>query len=253
MVMAMAVIITAATAAIMSTDQHFSAVRFAGAAAFGFGLVLVGLAMPRLQGYFTFARLPSGIDVALASGRDISEEELTKAIEISREALEALPADAALNEMLGRLYLRAAGQAASDSESRALALRGATASITQALRHAPARGFDWSLAALLRSEANDPWETIEPFWRNSLYLAPHEASSILIRARLAAHYWTHMSQDLQGGAARDFSEMWQIPQFRREVITIYIGAPLPLKLAIYKGLPDADQGPFLRWVKAALK
>ena len=47
--------------------------------------------------------------------------------------------------------------------------------------------------------------------------------------------------------------MWQIPQFRREVITIYIGAPLPLKLAIYKGLPDADQGPFLRWVKAALK
>lgn len=253
--MGMAVTITVVTAAIMSTDRGLSESRLAGGLALVMGLAMLAMALPRMQGYFHVARMPAGIEESLKSGSDIPDDKLAEAIGLLQEARAALPDDATLSDRLSRLYLRVAAREALRGGDEKVALAHAIALNARTLENAPSRGFDWSLAALLRSKALEPWEVIEPFWRNSLYLAPYEASSILIRTRLAGLYWAHLPEDLQRGATQDFIHLWQIPPLRRDFIATYIGAPLALKVVIYREalVSEADHLLFKRLVTAAIK
>lgn len=240
--MAMAVIIIAVTAGIMSTRSRETVPRvFAASAALFIGLVLLGVSGQRCLAYFHLARVPSEIDDGLKSGRALSPETLAQAREAYLRAARILPGASEVQQNLGRIELRLADAAALAPAARMETLASASGHFAQAIAAAPARAFPWSLAALAHSELAAPPERIASSLRYSYFLGPHEASSLLLRATVALAHWDGLPEDVRRNTGRDLERIWRLPPLRTRLISLYLAASFPLRIEIRRTVVTTEE------------
>jgi len=231
MAMAMGVTITSATAATMSTDAR----RYIGAAVVGgLGLLSIGLSLPRIMAYSYLAMVPSGVSDALKSGRQISVSELEVAQDVYLKAHSYLSEDAVITQDLGRLELRRAAALRPFPGQRDEALEKASAYFRETINAAPARSFPWGLEAYTRWERSEDPGEINKLLRMSYFLGPHEASSILVRARVGTQIWDQLDKDVRQFTSDDLVAIWSEGRLRTALIPIYLEASLPTRVAIRK-------------------
>lgn len=218
---------------IMSTEVGKARRKLATLAALGIGALLVFLSVPRILAYSQVGEVPSSVARALESGRDISTPVLGEALARYKNATSVLPHDAVLLQDLGRLELRRAA-GSEDSTQRNKALRSASIAFKAAIVAAPARPFPWSLEAYAQSNLFVPSDNVVGLLRMSYFLGPHEASSILLRARVATGMWGELDEDVRQFTINDLEEIWHDGRLRGAIVPIYLEASMPTRSAIRK-------------------
>lgn len=224
----MVVIITSATAGIMSTESK-SARRLICGVGLGVGLLLIGLSFPRVMAYFYIAMVPSGITEALDQGRGIEGQELDEARAYYLKALAFLPRDAVIQQDYGRLELH---RAANKPDERIAALRSASEHFRASIETAPSRPFAWSLEAVSELELQADPALLNDLLRMSYYLGPHEASSLMLRVRVGCRIWEVLDGDVKGFIANDLKALWSEGRLRSKLLDVYLGSSLNVRIAI---------------------
>jgi hypothetical protein len=218
------------------------------------GIFLVVLSAPRMLGYFNLAEVPPSVERALKAGALLSPPILHDARERYLDAIRFLPADAVVQQDMGRLELRRAAMIElHDSKEREKALQSASQYFRAAIIDAPGRAFPWSLEALVLSELSASVEDIFNHLDMSYFLAPHEASSMLVRARVGARLWAQLPTDLRRYISSDFAETWDLPAQRPILVDIYLHASFQARTAIRRAAFDdpKDEKIFDRMVAEA--
>lgn len=244
--MAMAAIITVATAGTMSTRQASPTKRLVAGAALLIGVLLFGLSIPRVIAYSHVAQAPVGVIEALDKGRPISKENLAEAGRLYSRALSFLPSDARFNQDAGRIAIRRAENFEETAEAKKSAWQTASSYFQNSIQSAPARHFPWSLEAAARAALTDDPQNISEFMRISYYLAPQTGSSILLRASLGTRYWQALPEDVQGNTKQDLEKLWQIRPLRSSLVNYYLAAELPVRIVIRSLIPQKDRALFDR-------
>ena len=221
MVMAMAVIITAATAAIMSTERLSQSGRLTGGVALIVSVAMTVLAASQAYNYSTLLAASDQLQQKLQSGDAMSADEMASNLAVYRLAISRLPDDALLLQDLGRLELRMTNAEGVGDDARRTALQSASGYFRRAMAAAPARAFLWSLQALTEVDLNADPARIVNLLRYSSYLGRYEASSILIRAKVALPLWDQLPADIQNGVRGDLRMMWRYHALRDDLIDLY--------------------------------
>ena len=229
--MAMVGIITSATAGIMSIDRLRTR-RVIGFIGVGIGLLVIALSLPRAIAYSYLAMVPSGVDVALSQGRPIKSDELEEARGLYKEALDALPGDAVIEQDFGRLELRRAARLTNTTEERIEALNSASGHFKASIAAAPARSFAWSLAASAQYQLKADPALLNALLRMSYYTGPHEASSMLLRAQVGCGIWNNLDTDVRDLIGQDLRALWEVGRLRSALVDIYLSSPLEVRSAI---------------------
>lgn len=229
--MAMVVIITSATAGIMSIDS-FRTRWVIGAIGVAVGLLLITLSLPRVIAYSYLAMVPSVVDEALSQGLPIKSDALEEARGLYRKALDALPGDAVIEQDFGRLELRRASSVANTLDKRIEALNSASEHFKASIAAAPARSFAWSLAASAQYQLKADPALLNALLRMSYYTGPHEASSLLLRAQVGCGIWKNLDTDVRDLIGQDLRALWEVGRLRSALVDIYLSAPLEVRSAI---------------------
>ncbi|HEY4344550.1 MAG TPA: hypothetical protein VGN05_09415 [Parvibaculum sp.] len=196
--------------------------RLAASAALLCGLALAAMSGQRALAYFYLRSAPGGTEGALKAGAPLSPEALSRARAAYLKALRVLPGAAELQQNLGRLELRRADAPGLTAEAREDILSDASDRFMRAIDAAPARAFPWSLAAFANAQLSaEPGQTAS-FLRYSYFLGPQEASSILLRARVALPLWDQLPDDIRADAARDLERLWLEPGLRALLAALYL-------------------------------
>lgn len=196
-------------------------------------LVLIAISGQRCLAYFYLARGQPEIDDGFKSGLAAAPETLMRARDASLQAARILPTASELQQNSGRIELRLAALAPAERKAW---LEAASEHFTRAIAAAPARAFPWSLAALAQSELAAKPERIASLLRYSYFLGPHEASSILLRAKVALRHWDVLPEDVHSNTERDLAQIWRFPALRPRLISLYLDASFPLRIEIRRAV-----------------
>ena len=226
-------IITSATAGIMSTET-LPRYRLVAASVLGVGVFLFALSVPRVVAYFHLSVVPPVIVSSLNSGRGIEAASLYAAFEQYAKAEAYLPNDAVIKQDLGRLELRRADLLEENPVQHAAALRLASDYLRSSIQAAPARAFPWALEAYVQSRLPGPSVEVNRLLRMSYFLGPHEASSLLLRARVGVDRWEFLDADVRQFTSNDLEEMWRDIRLHRLLIPIYLDAPVSTRIEMRK-------------------
>lgn len=254
MAMAMAVIITAATVAIMSTERLDNARRLTAGSALVVGVALTVLASFQVSGYGELAFSSDMLQYKLQTGEAMSADEVAKDMAVYRVAISRLPDDALLLQDIGRLARRQSVVEGLNDEERQAALQSAAGFFRRAMAAAPARAFPWSLQAGTEADLKADPARIANLLRYSSYLGRYEASSILIRANTALPIWDQLPTDIQDAVRGDLRNMWMYHVLRDDLISLYVGSEIAQRSVIRHAalLSDEEQQNFNYHLRLAL-
>lgn len=219
--MAMAATTTAATANTMSTDEPSAAPRplLAGLAALAAGLLVAGLALPRVAAYGVALSDGAAVSIALAEGRGLPADALSDARRRHAQAL-SLHGDAQLALDLARFDLRAAD--AGNGE----ALAAAHAHLREAASRSPNDAFIWSQLAHVAQLRGAPIDETAAYLRLSRLTGRFEAPAMLLRVRTALPLWSELPEDIRGGVAADMARLGGDPRLRKVLYAPYLSLGL---------------------------
>jgi len=238
--MAMVVIITVVTVAIMSIES-VSPIRLSIVVlSFCIGLVMIWLSAIQALAYFPLASLPDDVAKSLADGEALTPMLASRAGRAYDQALSWLPHNGELLRTRGRLRLRDLNAETMDGAHRGAILSSASGYFKNAISEAPANPYSWALELNSQVELHAHSEHIFSLYRMSAYQGPIEASSLLTRLRVAVQFWPFLPNDIRELAARDIRQIWLTRALRRELINQYISASYVTRSDIRKiALVDA--------------
>lgn len=231
--MAMAVTTTSATAGIMSIEASIAR-RLIAVLVCLVGVFLLALSAPRVVAYAYLAGVPSRVIDALNTGRQVGAAKLVEAHDAYLKAHSVLPDDSVILQNLGRLELRRADELRQAGDKSDEAWMSASKYFRASIEAAPARSFPWSLEAYVRSQSMASPDEMNGLLRMSYFLGPHEASSILLRARVGTGIWDHLDEDVRQFTSNDLEEIWHDGRLRSAIVPIYLDASIPTRSAIRK-------------------
>ena len=184
----------------------------AAALAFGLGVSLLALAVPRSIAAITVATGPAGLS-ALLSGQRIplaelqeSHDTLTKALRWDR------PTRYVANLSVVELELALAYP--NDSPEHATWLTQAEERTIEALEANPADGRSWLRLATIRSFRQAPSRDIVAALITSLDMSPNDHSLWRQRIGLLMYYWGDLKPDEIDIMRHQVQTMWEDPRFR---------------------------------------
>ena len=216
--MATAVIITAATASIMSTDRpaagRWTAIFFAA-----IGLFTISLAVPRVLAYGVIARDAGQAPTALANGSRLSSEAIEQARRAYRNALAVHRSDGQIARDLARFDLLAL------KDGDGAALLDASSHLRSAAALMPNNAFVWSLLARTAQRRQVPVDEIIAFLRLSKLTGRFEASSMLLRVHVAMLIWKDVPPDLQRDIRQDVGRLTPKGQLLHLLFRVYLALP----------------------------
>lgn len=255
MAMATADIIIAVTAAIMSTEAQVIRERpIVASVTMVLAVAMLLLAAQRCIAYAYVASMPADISEALGREAPIAADKLQRSSDALQKAVAVLPSASLLHRELGRIQLHSTkgqGKAPSDIAAR---LKLAGDEFDQSIATAPARALPWALAAQARDQAGAPFSTIIPYLQYSAYLAPREASSLLLRTRIAVPHWAELPDDLRASIRQELRELWVYPDLRYAFVDRYLKASFELRGLMLRDAiqTPADRKKFQQQIKKAL-
>ncbi|MBN9089843.1 MAG: hypothetical protein J0J01_23265 [Reyranella sp.] len=184
----------------------------AAALAFGLGVSLLALAVPRSITATTIASGPAGLS-ALLSGQRIALGELQESRDTLQKALRwDRPARYVANLSVVELELALAYP--DDSPQHATWLTQAEERTIEALKANPADGRSWLRLAIIRSFRQAPSRDIVAPLMTSLDMSPNDHSLWRQRIGLLMYYWGDFSPDEVDIMRHQVRTMWDDPRFR---------------------------------------
>lgn len=198
------------------------------------GVLMIVFALPRFLAYSSLVDIPREVERALKEGRALPAPILALSVKKYRHAADLVPDVAIIQQDLGRLEMRRAYEPDVLLAERHNILLLASKRFRAAIAAAPSRAFPWSLEAIVQSELHAEPELINEIMRMSYALGPHEASSILLRARVAGGLWQDLAADVQSNVGKDYVEMWRYSEMRPSLIIIYLESDFPARLTLRK-------------------
>jgi len=226
----MAATITAATVAIMSTDDPVARrLPVVAYVTLALALVMVLLGAQRAIAYSYMAFVSEGVGDALNTDQSISAEKLDQAAIALQKAILVLPAASSLHQVLGRVEQRRASLEGVGSDEPIARRHLAAREFDKSIAAAPARALPWALAAQARELLAEPVHSIIPYLRYSYFLGPQEASNILSRTEVIVTHWSVMPDDIRQNARRDLKQLWLYPDLQYAFIDRYLRASLELR------------------------
>ena len=201
----------------MSTDEASAAPRplLAGLVALAAGLLVAGLALPRVAAYGVALSDGAAASIALAEARGLSPDALSDARRRYGQAL-SLHGDAQLALDLVRLDLRAAEEG--DGEALAAAYRHLRAAAT----HSPNDALIWSQIAHTALLRGAPVDEIAGYLRLSRLIGRFQASAMLLRVRTALPLWNELPEEIRDGVATDMARLGGDPALRKSLYAPYV-------------------------------
>lgn len=205
----------------MSTDEASATPRplLAGLVALAAGLLVAGLALPRVAAYGVALSDGAAASIALAEARGLPADALDDARRRYAQAL-SLHGDAQLALDLARFDLRAAD--AGDGE----ALAAAHAHLRDAASRSPNDAFIWSQLAHVAQLRGAPVDETAAYLRLSRLTGRFEAPAMLLRVRTALPLWNELPEDIRGGVAADMARLGGEPYLRRSLYAPYLSLGL---------------------------
>lgn len=201
----------------MSTDGASAASRplLAGLIALGAGLLVLGLAVPRVAAWGTALSDRAAASIALSQGQALAPAALADARQRYAQAL-SFHGDPKLALDLARFDLRA--WYAGDSE----ALAAAHAHLREAAALSPNDAFIWSQLAHVALRRRAPVEETAAYLRLSRLTGRFEASSMLLRMRTALPIWDELPEDIRSGVSADMARLGAETKLRKSLYRPYV-------------------------------
>jgi hypothetical protein len=185
----------------------------AAALAFGLGVSLLALAVPRSITAITVATGPAGLSALLLSGQRIGLTELQESHDTLQKALRwDRPARYVANLSVVELELALAYP--DDSPEHATWLTQAEERTVEALKVNPADGRSWLRLATIRSFRQAPPRDVVMPLMASLDMSPNDHSLWRQRIGLLMYYWGEFSPDEIDMMRHQVRTMWDDPRFR---------------------------------------
>lgn len=183
------------------------------------GLILIGLAVPRVMAHAFILDAHDLVDTEL-----LPPIEPYPAVDVARavRAIGWQPKDSQLQMELGRRLMRLR-DAAHDDIAAARELPRASDAFADGAAAAPNRTELWCYLALARNAEGASAEELAPALRLTYLTGPYSSSCALQRVSLIVSHWPGLPLDLQDRAGREIQLLWKTAPFRRPLIQAYLG------------------------------